>query len=158
MDTNGEFGKRGDGGQGSHPQPHYGFTEQPQYEFYRQGINEAHRGWFEVIIASIRNARGIHLVTIVAVWALSKVACEFLKSGNSHLDDKSFIGTLLVAGMVLIIGLVSLRRVENNNAGQKEDREKDKDKPAESGAGGNSASQNRRPSTRDGGPNLDGGG
>lgn len=155
MDTDGKFRKRSDGGQGSHPQQHY---EQPPYEFYRQGINEAHRGWFEVIIASIRNARGIYLVTIVAVWALCKVACEFLKSGNSHLDHKSFIGALLVAGMVLTIGLVSLRRVKNNNAGQKEDREKDKDKPAESGAGGDSASQNRRASTRDGGPNLDGGG
>jgi len=158
MDTNGEFGKRCDGGQGNHPQPHYGFTEQPEYDFYNRGINEVHRVWLEVISTSIRNARGKYLVSVVAVLALYWVACEFLKSENNHLDNKSFIGALLVAGMVLTIGLVSLCRVENNNAWQKEGREKDKDKPAESGTGGNSACQNRRPSTRDGGSNLDRGG
>jgi hypothetical protein len=158
MDTNKEYGKCGDGGQGNHPQPHYDFTERPSYEFYGQGITEARKGWFEVVIASIKNARGRYLVAVVAVWALYKVAYEFIESGSNHLYNKSFIGALLVAGMVLTLGLIALRRVEGTDAGQKEKRKKDKVESAESGTGGISPGQDRRPSTRDGGPNLDGGG
>jgi hypothetical protein len=145
-----EYGKRSDDGQGNHPQP--------QYDFYAQGITEAHKKWFEVVVASIKNARGRYLVAVVAVWALYRVACEFIESGSNHLYNKSFIGALLVAGMVLTLGLIALRRVEDTNAGQKEKRKKDKVESAESGTGRISPGQNRRPSTRDGGPNLDGGG
>lgn len=145
-----EFGKHGDDGQGNHPQPHY--------DFYAQGITEAHKKWFEVVIASIKNARGRYLVAVVAVWALYKVACEFIESGNNRLYNKSFIGALLVAGMVLTLGLIAIRRVENTNAGQKGKRKKDEVESAESGTGRISPSQNRRPSTRDRSPNLDGGG
>jgi hypothetical protein len=145
-----EFGKRGNDGQGNHPQPNY--------DFYAQGITEAHKRWFEVVIASIKNARGRYLVTVVAVWALSRVACEFLEKGSNNLSYKSISGTLLVALMILAIGLVSLWRAEDTDAGQKEKRKKDKVESAESSTGRISPGQNRRPSTRDGGPNLDGGG
>jgi hypothetical protein len=144
-----EFGKRFNDRQGNYPQPHYGF--------YTQGITEARKGWWEVIAASIRNARGRYLVSVVAVWALYKIACEFIESGSNNLYNKSFIGALLVAGMVLTLGLIALRRVENTNAGQKEKRKKDKVESAESGTGGISPGQNRRTSTRDGGSNHDGG-
>jgi len=147
---NEEYGKHGDDRQGNYPQP--------RYDFYAQGITEARKGWFEVITASIRNARGRYLVTVVAVWALSRVACEFLKRGSNNLSYKSISGTLLIALMILIIGLVSLRRAEDTDAGQKEKRKKDKVKSAESGNGRISPGQNRRPSTRDGGSNLNGGG
>lgn len=116
---NEEYGRRDDGGKGRYPQP--------RYDFYAQGITKASKGWFEVIAASIRNAHGRHLVTIVAVLALCKVACEFL--------EKSIIGALLVAVVILIVGLISLRRVEDNDAGQKEKRKKDKDESAKSGTG-----------------------
>jgi hypothetical protein len=145
-----EYGKRGDGWQENHPQPQYGF--------YAQGITEAHKGWWEVVTASIRNAHGKYLVTIVAVLALCKVACEFLEKGSNNLSYKSIIGTLLFGLMILTIGLVSLRRVEDTDAGQKEKRKKDEVESAESGTGRISPGQNRRPSTRDRGPNLDGGG
>jgi phage terminase large subunit-like protein len=158
MDTNKEYVKRSDDRQGNHPHPHYDFTEQPPYKFYGQGITEAHKGWWEVIAASIRNAHGKYLVTIVAVWALCKVACEFLEKGSNNLSYKSIIGTLLFGLMILIIGLVSLRRVEDTNVGQKEKRKKDKVESVESGTGRISPGQDRRPSTRDGGSNLDGGG
>jgi len=127
MSMNKEYGKRGDDGQGSHPQPHY--------DFYAQGITEARKGWFEVITASIRNARGRYLVTIVAIWVLSKVACEFLEKGSNNLSYKSISGSLLVALMILTIGLVSLRRVEDTDVGQKENRKEDKDESAKSGTG-----------------------
>jgi hypothetical protein len=145
-----EFGKRGNDGQGNHPQP--------QYDFYAQGITEAHKRWFEVVVASIKNARGKYLVTVVAVLALCKVACEFLEKGSNNLSYKSIIGTLLFGLMILTIGLVSLRRVKNTDAWQKEKRKKDKVESAESGTGRISPSQNRRPSTRNRGPNLNGGG
>jgi len=154
---NKEFGKCGDDGQGNHPQPRYDFTEQPPYEFYQQGITESHKGWFEVVIASIKNARGRYLVAVVAVWALYKVACEFIESGSNHLYNKSFIGALLIAGMVLTLGLIALRRVEDTNVGQKEKRKKDKVESAESGTGRISPGQNRGPSTRDRGSNFNGG-
>ena len=147
---NEEYGKRGDDGQGNHPQPHYAF--------YAQGITEAHKGWWEVVTASIRNAHGRYLVTIVAVWALCEVACEFLEKGSNNLSYKSIIGTLLFGLMIFTIGLVSLRRVEDTDDGQKEKRKKDTVKSAESGTGRISPSQDRRPSTRDGGSNLNGGG
>ena len=154
MDTDRESGKRGNDGQENHPQPHYNLIEQPPYDWYKQGITEAHKGWVEVI----RNARGRYLVTVAAVWALYEIACEFLKSGSNHFDDKSFFGTLLVAGMLLTIAIVSLRRIENTDVGQKENREKDKDESAESGTGGISPGQNRRTSTRNRGSNANGGG
>ncbi len=149
---NEEYGKRGDDRQGNYPQP--------RYDFYAQGITEARtrKGWFEVIIASIRYAHGKYLVTVVAVLALCKIACEFLEKGSNNLSYKSLIGTLLVALMILTIGLVSLRRVKETDAGQKEDREKDKDESAESGTGKTGQDEDRRPSTRDRGSNLDGGG
>lgn len=150
MSMNEEFGKRGNDGQGNHPQP--------QYDFYAQGITEAHKGWWEVITASIRNAHGRYLVTIVAVWALCKVACEFLEKGSNNLSYKSIIGALLFGLMIFTIGLVSLRRDEDTDVRQKEKRKKDKVEPVESGTGRISPGQNRRPSTRNGGPNLDGGG
>ena len=153
-----EHGKRGDDGQGNHPQPHYDFTRQPPYEFYRQGITEAHKGWIEVVIASIKNARGRYLVAVVAVWALYKVACEFIESGSNYLYNKSFIGALLAAGMVLTVGLIALLRVKDTDVGQKEKRKKDKVESAESGTGRISPGQNRRPSTRNRSSNLDGGG
>ncbi len=134
-----EYGKRGDDGQGNH--------SQPRYDFYAQGITEARKGWFEVITASIRNARGRYLVTIVAVWALSKVACEFLERGSNNLSYTSISGALLIALMILAIGLVSLRRAEDTDVGQKEKGKKDKVKSAESGNGRISPGQNRRPST-----------
>ena len=145
-----EYGKRDDGEQGNHPQP--------RYDFYAQGITEAHKGWWEVITASIRNAHGRYLVTIVAVWALCEIACEFLEKGSNNLSYKSISGTFLIALMILTIGLVSLRRAEDTNAKQKEKGKKDKVKSAESGNGRISPGQNRRPSTRDGGSNLNGGG
>jgi len=145
-----EFGKRGDDGQGNHPQPHY--------DFYAQGITESHKGWWEVITASIRNAHGKYLVTIVAVWALCEIACEFLEKGSNNLSYKSIGGTLLAALMIFTIGLVSLRGAKDTDGSQKEKRKKDKVKSAESGNGRISPGQNRRPSTRDGGSNLDGGG
>jgi hypothetical protein len=147
---NEEFGKCSNDGQGNYPQPHY--------DFYAQGITEAHKGWIEVVIASIKNARGKYLVAVVAVWALYKVACEFIESGSNHLYNKSFIGALLAAGMVLTLGLIAILRDEGTNAGQKEKGKKDEIESAESGTGGISPSQNRRPSTRNGGSNLNGGG
>jgi hypothetical protein len=147
---NEEFGKRGDGWQENHPQP--------QYDFYAQGITDARKGWWEVITASIRNAHGRYLVAIVAVWALSRVACEFLEKGSNNLSYKSISGALLFGLMILTIGLVSLRRTEDTDAGQKEKRKKDKVESAESGTCGISPGQNRKTSTRDRGPNLDGGG
>ena len=153
MDTNRESGKRGDDGRENHLQPHYNHSSRPSYEFYGQGITEANRGWVEVI----RNARGRYLVTVVVVLALCKIACEFLEKGSNNLSYKSITGTLLVAGMVLAIGLFSLRRNKDTDVGQKENREKDKDESAESGAGGTGTGQNRRPSTRNRGPDADGG-
>jgi hypothetical protein len=147
---NKEYGKRGNDGQGNHPQPHY--------DFYAQGIAEAHKGWFEAVVALIRNARGKILVAVVVVLALCKIACEFLEKGSNNLSYKSIIGTILFGLMILTIGLVSLRRVEDTDVGQKENGEKGKVESAESGAGRISPGQDRRPSTRDGGPNLDGGG
>lgn len=158
MSMNEEYGKRGDGRQGNHPQPHYDFTERPPYKFYEQGITEAHKGWFEAIVALVRNARGIQIITVVVVLALCKVACEFLEKGSNNLSYKSISGTLLVALMILTIGLVSLRRVKDTDVGQKENRKKDKDESAKSGTGGTGQEQNRRPSKRDRGSNLDGGG
>jgi hypothetical protein len=147
---NGESGKRSDDGQRNHPQPQYGF--------YAQGITEVRKSWFGVILALIRNARGKYLVTVVAVLALCKVACEFLEEGSNNLSYKSIIGATLLGLMILTIGLVSLRRVKGNNARQKEKRKKDKVESAESGAGRISPGQDRRPSARDRGSNLDGGG
>jgi hypothetical protein len=152
MDTNRESGKRGDGGQENHPQPHYNLIEQPPYDWYKQGITEAHKGWIEVI----RSTRGRYLVTVATVWALYEIAREFLEGGR-NLDDKSFFGTILVAGMLLTIAIISLRRIENTDAGQKENREKGKDESAESGTGGISQGQNRRTSTRNRGSNTNGG-
>jgi len=157
MDTNEEYGKRGDDEQGNQPQPHYKSKSRPPYELYGQGITEANRGWVEAIVVSIRNARGKILVAVVVVLALCKIACEFLETGSNNLSYKSIIGTLLVAGMVLTIGLISLRRVKNTDVGQKEDREKGKVESAESGTGGISPGQNRRPSTRNRGPDTNGG-
>jgi hypothetical protein len=134
----------GNGAQRNSLQPHHNSTLQPCYGFYQQGITESNKGLFEVIIASIRNARGRYLVAIVAVWALYKVACEFLEKGSNNLSYKSITGALLIALMILTVGLVSLRRIEDTNAGQKEDREKDKDESSESGTGGISPGQNRR--------------
>lgn len=148
MSMNEEYGKNGDGGQGNYPQP--------RYDFYAQGITEARKGWWEVIAASIRNARGKILVAVVAVLALCKVACEFLEKGSNNLSYKSIIGALIIALMILTIGLVSLRRVEDTDG--KEKRKKDKVESVESGTGRISPGQNRRPSTRNGGSNLDGGG
>ena len=150
MSMDEEYGKRGNDGPGSHPQP--------RYDFYAQGITEARKGWWDVIAASIRNAHGRYLVTVVAVLALCKVACEFLEKGSNNLSYKSISGTLLIALMILTVGLVSLRRVEDNDVGQKENRKKDKAESAKSGTGETGQDQNRRPSTRDGGSNLDGGG
>jgi hypothetical protein len=158
MSMDDKYGKRGDDGQENHPQPHCNHSSRPSYEFYGQGITEANRGWIEVIIASIRNAHGKYLVTVVVVWALYKIACEFLEKGSNNLSYKSITGTLLVAGMVLAIGLFSLRRNKDTDVGQKENREKDKDESAESGAGGISPGQNRRTSTRNRGSNANGGG
>jgi len=148
----------GNGARESSPRPHHNATLQPCYDFYKQGINEANKGWIEVIVASIRNARGRYLVAIVTVWALYKVACEFLEKGSNNLSYKSITGTLLVAGMVLIIGLVSLRRGKDTDVGQEENRKESEIEPAESGTGGNSPGQNRRTATRNRGPNPDGGG
>ncbi len=138
-------------------QPHHNSTLQPCYEFYRQGITESHKGWIEVINASIRNARGRILIAVVAVLALSKVACEFLEKGSNNLSYRSIIGALLIALMILVVGLISLRRVKDTNVGQKEDREKDKVESAEFGVSGNSSDQDRRTSARDGGSDIDGG-
>jgi len=158
MSINEKSKERGNGAQQDNsPQPHRNSISQPCYEFYQQGIYEANRGWIEAIIASIRNARGRYLVTIVAVWALYKVACEFLEKGSNNLSYKSITGTLLVAGMVLAIGLFSLRWNKDTDVGQKENREKDKDESAESGTGGISPGQNRGTSTRNRGSNANGG-
>ncbi len=154
---NEEYGRRDDGGKGNCPQPCYDFYAQGITEA-RKGIAEACKGWFEVITTSIRNAHGRYLVTVVAVLALCKVACEFLEKGSNDLSYKSISGTLLIALMILTIGLVSLRRVEDTDDKQEEKRKKEKVESAESGAGRISPGQNRRPSTRDGGSNLDGGG
>lgn len=145
-----EYGKRGDDGRGNY--------SQPPYDLYARGITEARKGWFKVITASIRNAHGRYLVTVVAVWALSKVACEFLEKGSNNLSYTSISGAILIALMILTIGLVSLRRAEDTDVGQKEKGKKDKIKSAESGTGRISPGQNRRSSTRDRGSNLDGGG
>jgi hypothetical protein len=145
-----EFGKRFNDGQGNYPQP--------RYDLYAQGITEARKGWWEVIAASIRNARGKYLVTIVAVWALCEVACEFLEKGSNNLSYKSIGGTLLIALMILTLGLVPLRRTKDTDGGQKGKRKKDKVEPAESGTGRISPGQNRRTSIRDRGSNLDRGG
>jgi hypothetical protein len=144
----------GNSAQGNSLPQHNNSTSQPCYEFYRQGITEPHKVWFDVI----RNTRGRYLVAVAAVWALYEIACEFLKSGCNHFDDKSFFGTLLVAGMLLTIAIVSLRRTEDTDAGQKENREKDKDESAESGTGGISPGQNRRTTTRNRGSDANGGG
>jgi hypothetical protein len=154
MSMDDKKGKCGNGRQGNRPQSHYGFTERPEYEFYQQGITEPHRGWYEII----RNARGRCLVAVVVVLALCKVACEFLEKGSDNLSYKSIIGTLFVAGMVLLIGLVSLRRIEDTDVEQKENRKKDKIESAEPGAGGNSPGQNRRITTRNRSSNPDRGG
>jgi len=150
MSMSEEYGIPDDGGKGNYPQP--------RYDSYAQGISEARKGWFEVITTSIRNAHGRYLVAVVAVFALCKVACEFLEKGSNALSYKSISGTLLIALMILTIGLVSLRRVEDTDDKQKEKRKKDKVESVESGAGRVSPSQNRRTSTGDGGTNLDGGG
>lgn len=136
----------GNGRQGNQSRPHY--------EFYQQGITEAHRGLFEII----RKASGRYLVPIGAIWALYEIADEFLKSGSNHLDDKSFFGVLLVSGMLLTIAIVSLRRIDNTDARQKEDRKESEIESAEPGAGRNSPGQNRRTTTRNRGSNSDGGG
>ncbi|MGA2172049.1 MAG: hypothetical protein ABSG82_03415 [Sedimentisphaerales bacterium] len=135
MSVNEESREWGNGAQGNSLQPHHNSTLQPCYEFYRQGITEPHNVWFEVI----RNARGKYLVSVVVVLALCKIACEML--------EKSIIGTLVIALMILSIVFIPLWRVEDKDAGQKEDREKDKDESAKSGTGGISPGQNRRTST-----------
>lgn len=158
MSMNEKYGERGDDGQGNHSQPHYDFTERPPYKFYQNGITEAPKGWPEAFLTLARNARGIQIVTVVVVLALCKIACEFLEKGSNNLSYKSITGTILVALMILIIGLISLRRTEDTDAKQKEEREKNKDESAKSGAGGTSQSQNRRPSKRNGSSNPNGGG
>jgi hypothetical protein len=141
----------GNGRQGNQPQPPYYLTELPQCKFYQQGISAENRVWFEIL----RNARGKYLVVIVVVLALCKVACEFLEKGSSNLSYKSIIGTLIVAGMVLLIGLILLRKNEDTNAGQEENREKIEQ--IESGTGGNGPGQDRRITERNRGTNPDGG-
>jgi len=158
MDINEKSREWVDGSKRNSLQPHYESKLQPPYELYGQGITEANRGWIEAIITSIRNARGKILVAVVVVLALCKIACEFLEKGSNNLSYKSIISTLLVAGMVLVIGLISLRRTEDNDVWQKENRKEGKTESAEPGVGGNSQGQDRRASTRDGGSNLDGGG
>jgi hypothetical protein len=150
MSINEESREWADGAQRNSLQPHYESKSQPPYELYGRGITEANRGLIEAIIASIRNARGRILVAVVVVLALCIIACEML--------EKSVIGALIIALMILIIGFISLRRAEDKDAGQKENREKSKTKPAESGAGGNSQGPNRGTSTRNGGPDTNGGG
>jgi hypothetical protein len=150
MDAN---GKRGNGRQGNQLQPHYESKSQPPYDFYLQGVAEAHRGLFEIL----RKASGKYLVPIGAIWALYEIAGEFLKSGSNHFDDKPFFGVLLVSGMLLAIAIVSLRRTEDTDAGQKENRKESKVEPAESGAGGNSPGQDRRITARNRGTNTNGG-
>jgi hypothetical protein len=153
MDTNRESGKRGNDGRENHPQPHYDSKLQPFYELYRQGITEANRGWFEIL----RRVSGRYVVPVGAVWALYEIAGEFLNSGNNNLDDRSFFGVLLVAGMLLTIAIVSLRRIEDTDVEQKENRKEGKVESAEPGAGGKSPGQNRRTSTRDRSTDVDGG-
>ena len=147
--------KLNDDGQESYPRSDYDLTEQRQYEFYRKGITEP-KGWRDIIAALIRNAHGRCLITVVAVLALCKIACEFIGKGSNNLSYKSITGSLLIALMIFITGLVSLRRVEGTDDEQKEKREKDKNKSAESGPGGSGPSQDRRTSGGDGGSNLDG--
>ena len=151
MVTNEESKECGNGAQGNSLPTHNNSTSQPCYEFYRKGITEPHNVWLDVI----RNTPVRYLVTIVSIWALYEIAREFLEGGR-NLDDKSFFGTLLIAGMLLTIAIVSLRRIEDTDVGQKENREKDKDESAESGTGGISPGQNRRTSTRNRGSNTNG--
>lgn len=157
MDTNNRFTKCGNDKRGTSPPPRYDSTSRPPYEFYEQGITEANKGWFETIITSARNAGGRYLVAAVAVIFLCKIACEFIANGSENLGSKAFIGALLVAAMILSIGLVPLLRVKDTNATEKTEKNK-KDKPPEPGTCGKGSGQNRRPSTRDRGPNPDGGG
>jgi hypothetical protein len=154
---NEEYGKHGESGQDNHPQQYYDITEQPQDKFYKQGVFDRRKVWWEVITTSISNARGRCLITVVAVLALCKIACEFIGKGSNNLSYKSIIGSLLIALMIFITGLVSLRRVEDkNDAEQKEKRKKDKTDSTESGPGGSSPSQDRRASGGDRSSNLDG--
>jgi len=159
MSTNNEFGKCGNGKRGNPLPPRYDSTSRPPYEFYEQGITEANKGWLEAIITSARNAGGRYLVAAVAVIFLYKIAYEFIANGSEHLSNKAFIGALLIAAMILSIGLVSLLRVKDTNATEIQKTEKNKkDEPPEPGTCGKGSGQNRRPSTRDRGPNPDGGG
>lgn len=158
MIMNGKYGKCDDDGQRNHYQPHYDFTERPPYKFYQNGITEEPKGWPEAFFTLARNARGIQIVTVAVVLTLCYLACEFLEKGSNNLSYRSIIGTLLVALMIFIIGLISLRRTEDTDAKQKEEREKNKDESAKSGAGGTSQSQDRRPSKRNGSSNPNGGG
>lgn len=157
MSTNNGFGKCGNGKRGNPLPPRYDSTSRPPYEFYEQGITEASKVWLKAIITSARNAGGRYLIAAVAVIFLCKIACEFIANGSENLGSKAFIGALLVAAMILSIGLVSLLWVKNTDATERQ-KEDNKDEPPESGTGGKGAGQNRKPSTRDRGPNSDGGG
>lgn len=135
----------GIGRQGNQPQPHYDSKSQPPYELYEQGITPANRPWIEFV----RNARGRYFVVAVVVLALCKIGCETL--------EKSIIGALIIALMILSILFFPQWREDNTNAGQKENRKESKIKSAEPGAGGNGPGQDRRITARNRGTNPDGG-
>jgi phage terminase large subunit-like protein len=154
---NEKYVKRGNNGQGNHPQPHYDFTERPPYEFYRQGITESHKSLFEAIVTSGHKAGGRYLVAAIAIIFLYKIACEFIAKGSENPSSKAFIGVLLIAAMILAVGLVSLLWVKDTDATEIQKTEKGKNESFELGTGGKGQRQNRRTSTRDGFSNPDGG-
>jgi phage terminase large subunit-like protein len=133
----------GNGKQGNQPQPHYDSKLQPPYEFYEQGITSANRPWIELI----RNARGRYFVVAVVVLALCKIACNTL--------EKSILGALVIALMILSIVFIPQWREDNTNVEQEENREKIEQ--IESGTGGNGPGQDRRITARNRGANPDGG-
>ena len=134
------------------PRPHYESIPQSCYDFYNRGITEPRKVWIDVIL----NTPVRYLVTIVSIWALYEIAKEFLEGGR-NLDDKSLFGTLLVAGMLLTIAIISLPRVKDTDVRQKENGKESETEPAESGTGGIGPGQNRRTSARNRGTNTNGG-
>jgi hypothetical protein len=125
--------------------------------FKNIGITEIGRkSLLSVRIDEIINSFPFRYTTIY--YHLSEDGKTVIEKGSNNLSYKSIIGALLFGLMILIIGLVSLRRVKDTDVGQKEKRKKDKVESAESGTGRISPGQDRRPSTRNGGSNLDGGG
>ena len=110
----------------------------PPYGFYEDGVNRV--GWYRSILAVIEKGYGGDVVAVVAILALSKIACELVKKKADGVDVMTLIGSLAVAGMVFTIGLLGMfwarkgRHVESS--------EEDKGETIEPGVGSEGSHEN----------------